>query len=311
MRKAAFVTTPLDQQKIETILELGFNEICVNWKNYNKDFADQLRTNDVKVFAEIGLFVGKEWWEKYPDSRPVDRQGNLMSPIHWYHGVCPNHPGVRRDQLANIDRIIHEFDVDGIYLDFVRYPCHWEEVRSAEITEYCFCDHCREKFKTEVGGTMAGEQWIAWKCKQITNFAKIVHDRIHHSQRAIKLAIFGVPWKAGDFGSGIRRIIGQDFTELSEVIDTFCMMAYHQITDNPVEWINEVVSEVAEQMNRNVFPAVQSVPLPKHVTAETFAASLKISKHSPSAGVMVFHLEDMLQDQKKVQQWKALMVPES
>lgn len=309
MRKSAFVTTALTEKKIEQILELGINEISLGWHNYNAELVNQLHNAAVNVSAEISLFVGKELWEKYPDARPIDRDGKAMEPIHWYHGVCPNHPDVREEKLSIIDNIIKEFDIDGLWLDFIRYPCHWEEVRTADITEYCFCKHCQEKYAAEIGGLMEGEKWKKWKCAQITNFVKEVCDRIEASGKPIELGLFAVPWMPTDFNGAIQHIIGQDFTSLSAFIDVFGAMAYHKITGNPVHWIHEILQSIAQQTGKSVLPLVQSIPLPDPVSPEEFSTSLETGLQSPSEGVMVFHFEDMLEDAQKTNFFKQSFTP--
>ena len=121
-----------------------------------------------------------------------------MEKVHWYAGVCPSHPEVRREKLKEIEGTISDFEIDGIWLDFVRYPCHWEEVRKADITEYCFCSNCLEEFskaretpprlrgpdgtlRRNLGGgeKKKTEAWIQWKCDQITDFVAEVRSLIN------------------------------------------------------------------------------------------------------------------------------------
>ena len=299
MRKGLFVTEPLTDKKISQIINLGANEISLGWHNYATDTVTQLRELGIKVFAEIGLFSGKDLWKKYPDARPIDRAGNLMEPIHWYHGVCPNHPGVRQEKLAQIENIISSLEIDGLWLDFIRYPCHWEEVRDADLTEYCFCEHCRSKFAADVGGPMQGKRWIQWKCDQVSAFVESVHRIILASGKPIELGIFAVPWRATDFGGAIKHIIGQDFQLLSQFVDLFGVMAYHQYTGNQPQWIHSVVHEIALETDGKVMPLVQSMDVPQQVTPEEFSTALKSGIRPPSQGVMVFHFEDMVQQPGK------------
>ncbi|MEE4195362.1 MAG: hypothetical protein V2J07_09210 [Anaerolineae bacterium] len=306
MRKGTFVSGPLSKKKVQQIIELGINEISLSWHNYDPDHVQSLRTEGVRVFTEISLFAGKEWWGKYPDSRPIARDGNPMEPIHWYHGVCPNHPGVRKDHLQTIDHIINDFNADGIWLDFIRYPCHWEEVRSSDITEYCFCKVCREKFTAEVGERMQGSRWTQWKSAQITGFVREVYETIEMYGKEIQLGIFAVPWTPDDFHQGITRIIGQDFKALSSYVDVFGAMAYHKIMEKPVEWIGNIVSDIAGQTRKSVIPLVQSISQPDRVSAEEFASALSIGLQSSGEGVMVFHFEDMLEDEQKTQALQTL-----
>ena len=301
MRKGLFVSAPLTEPKMDRSLELGVNEISLSWHNLDPVQTAQLREHGIKVFAEISLFVGEELWQKYPDARPVSRDGEPFKPTDWYHGVCPNHPGVREEKLAAVDHIIKAFDIDGIWLDFIRYPCHWEEVRALPIDEFCFCQHCQQKFAAEIGGAMEGERWIQWKCDQNTDFVREVHEHIATSGRTIELGLFAIPWRQTDYNGAVRSIIGQDFAALSRYIDVFGVMAYHKFTDHPVGWIHEVVDEISQLTQSTVMPLVQSLDTPFEVPPREFAAALQAGMLPPSSGVMVFHFEDMLHNQLKTQ----------
>jgi uncharacterized lipoprotein YddW (UPF0748 family) len=301
VKKGMFLAGPLTEEKIIHLLELGVNEVSLSWKHCSGTHVQELRDQGVKVFAEISLFVGEELWQKYPDARPIDRSGKPIEPINWYHGVCPNHPGVRRENLTIIEKIIHEFDIDGIWLDFIRYPCHWEKERTSKIAEYCFCDHCRSKFSHDIGGKPEGKLWIDWKCTQITEYVKAIHACIHHHQfkKPIELGLFAVPWTTTEFDGAIKRIIGQDFKALSSYVDVFGIMAYHKITGNPPSWINGLVRSISNETRGTVIPLVQSIPIPKAVSPDEFASALEFGLQPPSKGLMVFHFEDMLTDNKK------------
>jgi len=146
MIKAIFLLEKPNKAKIDQALELGVDTIFVGHKNLTKDLVKRIRSKGIKLYVEIGIFIGDEWWEKYPDSRPIGQRGRPMKKIHWYAGVCPNNLGIRKEKLEEIRKLIKEYEVDGIWLDFIRYPCHWEEVRSADITEHCFCKNCLDGF---------------------------------------------------------------------------------------------------------------------------------------------------------------------
>lgn len=311
MKKGAFLVQPLTEEKTAKILDLGVNEISLKWEYCGGDHVETLREQGVKVYAEISLFVGEEMWQKYPDSRPVDRHGKPMEPHDWYYGVCPNHPGVRKEKLSIIDRILQEFNVDGLWLDFIRYPCHWEEVRSSPITEYCFCDHCLEKYERDVGGAPEGPQWISWKCDQITGFVREVHDRIVESGKPIQLGIFAVPWSENEYGGAIRSIIGQDFAAQSPYVDVFGVMAYHKIVDRPVEWIGEIVEVIDRTTGQSVVPLIQSMDDPEKVSSEEFERAIRIGMKEPSQGLIVFHFEDLSTQQDKFRALQRAFKPRS
>ena len=240
MIKGIFVTGKLDEEKLTQVSELGVNAVFTSYKNLQKDWSRILQHQNVKVYAEVSLFAGEDLWQKYPDAHPIDRNGKPLEKIGWYAGVCPNHPKVRQEKLELIRNIIKLFDADGIWLDFIRYPCHWE-VPSPDLSEYCFCPKCLAKFKKEIGGKPEGDKWIRWKCDQIISFVAEVSSLIRQSGKNLELGVFAVPWRDVDFGGAITRVIGQDFKSLAQYIDVFSPMVYHKMCGKTPGWIHQLV----------------------------------------------------------------------
>lgn len=192
MIKAIFILEKLTKEKIDQVTELQTNTIFINDQNFLAN-SNYLNNWKGKIYIEVPVFQGEERWNKYPNSRPVDKNGKPLEKINWYAGVCPNNPQVRRDIHVSINQLIEAYPVDGLWLDFIRYPNHWEEVRSDTITEYCFCAICLEKFKKDGGIKPEGKEWIEWKCSQITKFVTEVKILVHQQRRNIKFGIFAVP----------------------------------------------------------------------------------------------------------------------
>lgn len=299
MIKGVFFLEPIEENIVNEIIEAGVNEISLKWEYYNQELVDLLRKNNIRVYAEVSLFVHEELWQKYPDSRPVDRSGKPIDAINWYHGVCPNHPGVRAEKLSIIDHVIESFSIDGLWLDFIRYPCHWEEIRSSQITEYCFCENCLTKYEEEVGGLPEGEDWISWKCQQIADFVENVRNRIEASGKTLQLGMFAVPWTEDAYGNAIRSIVCQDFRSLSKHIDLFGVMTYHRLTEQPLEWISYVAEKTAQITGKPVVPLIQSIDIPVTISGEEFRKSIEVAVGKPSKGVIVFHFHDLLENMSK------------
>lgn len=311
MTKAIFLLEKLNQVKIDQALELGIDAIFVGHKNLTKDLIKKARSRGIKFYVEIGIFVGNEWWKKYPNSQPVDQDGEPMEKIHWYAGVCPNHSGVKKEKLGEIKELIKEYEIDGIWLDFTRYPCHWEKVRSDKITEYCFCQNCLEKYKKDVIAHFSArwkkreskfaKTWMSWKCDQITNFVAEVRTLIDQSGKNIKLGMFSVPWRGEDFDGAIKKVIGQDFKSLAKYIDVFSPMTYQKFCDRNVKWIGRMVKYMAKTTGKPILPIVQTENRAGKINREEFEQEVSQALDKPSSGVIVFFLEDLLKDKDKIE----------
>ena len=60
----------------------------------------------------------------------VSAEGN---PINW---LCPSNPENVKLELNAITEIVRNYKVDGIHLDYIRYPG----------SHACYCTECRDRF---------------------------------------------------------------------------------------------------------------------------------------------------------------------
>lgn len=301
MIKAIFILQRLSKEKIDQTIDLGANTVFTGIKNLSHESIYTIKKNNLKLFIEVGIFQSQDLWQKYPSSRPIDRKGRKIDKINWYAGVCPNNPHVRKEKLDLIKQLIKSEKIDGIWLDFIRYPCRWEEVRNSKITEYCFCSNCLNKYNKDVGGKPEGKKWINWKCKQITDFVAEVKRNIEKSKKNIRLGMFVVPWKQKEFDNAITRIIGQDFRILVKPIDVFSPMVYHKFCDRPVSWVGDTVKYFAEFSNKPILPIIQTEDEAGKLTKKVFRKEINSAIKLSSQGTIIFFLEDLLKDNRKVE----------
>ncbi|MFA6412012.1 MAG: hypothetical protein WCW53_04890 [Syntrophales bacterium] len=152
-----------------------------------------------KVFISVNAFGGRGAWEKYPDARPVRADGHFLGEDNdgegGHGGVCPTHGAWRVERLTHIKSLVARFGksggIDGIWLDFVRYPGFWETA-NPHIPDTCYCPRCLEKFGKDKGirmpaGLAAKDaamwirknhpyEWMVWKKEQINSFVREVRD---------------------------------------------------------------------------------------------------------------------------------------
>lgn len=301
MIKGIFILQDFNREVTKQALELGANAVFVGHKKLDGNLVKRLHRSGVKVFAEVGLFVGEELWEKFPDSHPVDSKNQKIGKEDWYAGICPNHPQVRKEKLEEVEKIISDFEVDGVWLDFIRYPTHWE-VPSPKLLDVCYCPNCLEKFAGDTGSKdPKGEIWTWWKCDQITNFVAEAADIVRSSKREIQLGLFAVPWTKRDFDVAIRKVVGQDFERLLTYVDVVSPMTYHKMCGRDVSWIADTVRYFHKLTGKPVLPLIQTENKPTAISVEEFQQSLSAAARPPSEGVIVFFLEDLLKQPEKLE----------
>jgi hypothetical protein len=279
----------------------------------NLAFVDAVHAQGMQIYAEFPCFVGKEWWEKLPESRPITADGRPLAPIDWYHGVNPATPAVRQQRLTDLSMLLRTYPIDGVWLDFIRWPCRWEKP-SPLLQQSSFDPATLAHFSADIGVNLEGQnvtpaantilshyanEWSAWKCEQITTWVAEARQVVDALRPGLPLGLFGIPWRQADFAGAIRTIIGQDYAALAPYIDIFSPMTYHQMCGQPVNWIANVVQAISQLTKRPVCPIIQSVDHPTLLSTEEYRTGLTTAQSAPgSAGVIIFTLAGVLENDK-------------
>jgi hypothetical protein len=276
-------------------------------------FVDAAHAAGLKVYAEFSCCVHKSWWDEFPESRPVTDTGSPLEPDGWYYGVNPSTPAVRRHLLKSFERLLVRHPVDGVWLDFIRWPCHWE-ARDPYLPQTSFDAQTLDRFRRDTGVEVTIEnpylaaesllgsnsaQWTAWRCQQIVSWVEQARQSLRRSRPGAILGLFGVPWRLFDHEGAILNVVGQDYAALAPHVDVFSPMTYHAMCDQPVHWIGEVADEVRVLTGKPVWPIIQSVDEPRRLPAAEYAAALDVALHHPApAGVIVFTLKGALEGER-------------
>jgi hypothetical protein len=276
-------------------------------------FVEAVHAAGMKIYAEFGCFFGESWWQKLPASRPITDSGEpLQAEGGWYYAVNPASPEVRREQLEALARLLTDYALDGVWLDFIRWPCHWE-VHTPYLPRTSFDPDTLARFSQDTGSTLpAGDagtsarvvleryesEWTAWRCQQITAWVAEAKAVLRRTRPDAILGLFGVPWRLADRDGAILKIIGQDYRALGQYVDVFSPMAYHLMCGYPPGWIGDVVREVHQLSGKPVWPIIQSVDKPGPLSPAEYGECLDVALGQPASGVVVFTLEGMLGEAK-------------
>jgi len=150
--------------------------------------------------------------KKHPDWYMVNGlgQSSLKKPayVNYYKFLCPAKEEVQ-DFIQGTVKELAEYDIDGIHLDYVRYPDviiakgFWPKynvVQDKEYPEYdyCYCETCREKFISMEGidplkikEPSKNQAWLQFRYDEVTN---LVNNKLiptaHKSGKKISAAVF-------------------------------------------------------------------------------------------------------------------------
>ncbi|MBS7607237.1 MAG: family 10 glycosylhydrolase [Candidatus Bathyarchaeia archaeon] len=215
----------------------------------------------------------------------VDRGGREI--FRW---ADPSKRGVREHEKNIILEVVRKYEVDGIQLDYIRYP---------EEAEGCFCDHCRSEFmrihqidpKNIIRPDKSLSLWVRWKAENITSFVRELRYEMRQINPSIMLS-------AAVFKDYPRCLItvSQDWPRWIEegIVDFLCPMTY------------EYDLKVARYLARNHRAAVganailyeglgkassQSILSPQEVRAQA-----EVFKEEGANGITVFSLSSLTEE---------------
>jgi len=302
-------------------------EILRDWKingvfgaHRDRELAEVLRQGGIRIYAEFAVFVGEDLWKRYPDSRPVTREGKQLEKIDWYAGVNPSDEEVRRERLDAFRETITKYQLDGIWLDFIRWPGRWENPRPEWIAT-SFDRATVDKFSLDTGIKVDPEngpedcarfvlekypgQWSDWRCRQITDWVAQARRILDNESPETSLCLFGVPW-TNDFDNAVANYIGQDFQSLAPYVDIFSPMVYHLMCGRPVSWIDQVTEWFGRNTGKGVLPIIQTVDDPETLAPREFGEAVSEAVSAPgSGGAILFNLEGF--DQGKLEEFQKIV----
>jgi uncharacterized lipoprotein YddW (UPF0748 family) len=128
--------------------------------------------------------------ERHPELAAVDSKGNkaLHRDIGDFYSMCPSNPASHEILATLLVEMSTKYPVDGVHLDRIRYP---EE-------NYCFCDYCKEHFKTDTGielrefakGSAEARQLLAWRREQTAAAAKRFREAVHAARPGLPITAY-------------------------------------------------------------------------------------------------------------------------
>ncbi|MDX9753915.1 MAG: hypothetical protein RBU29_08140, partial [bacterium] len=143
-KKPPFDTFLIDQIP-PWLLQHGINAVFLP-ASASTAMLQALRQAEIRCFLEVPVFSSRSHYRAHPEWRPITASGEEMKPDGWYHGLCPNQPALRELRLKELEKRLRYSLFDGYWLDFIRYPVHWEK-KNPRIEDSCFCPECLRRFK--------------------------------------------------------------------------------------------------------------------------------------------------------------------
>ena len=287
-------------------------------------FREALGNAGVGYWPTLNIFFNPAAIEADSSLRPIGWDGKLMPTLDWYVGISPAREDYVAQQIEKLITVTEKLEPEGIFLAFTRWPGFWElwlpHHFREDFTEYDYDEHTLQRFARETRIELPSyipvkastwidshvrEAWTAWKCQVVTDVVRQVRTAVRQIKPDVQIMINTLPFGYNDYDNARDKTFGQHLETLSEVVDIFEVMTYHQILKRPVEWIPQIGQEVKRRTGKTTVCTIQSEPLylegmhapekrsPSLDDAE-FAAAVNAVETGNLDGVVIFVWSDLL-----------------
>lgn len=204
-------------------------------------------------------------------------------PIDW---LCPSHPENVKLELNSIMEIVQNYDVDGIHLDYIRYPG----------SHACFCQECRKRFMlatrqyiTDYPASVLpktgeyGESYNKWRVYQITRLVRLISKRVREIKPHVKVsaAVFG------GYPSCVTSI-GQDWIAWAKegYIDFVCPMNYTEDSKYFTDLLEKQLALMPKEVA--IYPGIGATASNSLLTPDAVIGQIHLVRFLGASGWSIF-----------------------
>ncbi len=227
----------------------------------------------------------------HPDWAIFDKQGRLFDPNTKKAFLDPANPEVRRYLMALLEEIATNYEVDGIHLDYIRYPFQEPKVNQT----YGYGKASRQLFKDLTGydpirvfpnNRDLWQKWTDFRIQQIDSFVATAASRLRQQRPSLILsaAVFPLPRP-----ERLQRL--QQNWETWAIrgdIDLVVPMTY-ALDATGLDARSQPVLMQAPLSSALILPAIRLLNLPNMVAFD----QIQLLRDSPVGGYALFAVENL------------------
>jgi hypothetical protein len=261
----------------KSLKAFGVNTIATESETYRDDLIDLAHSLDMRFIGGIACFSehggGNQLLHDRPELWPILETGEKRPLMEWYIGVTPTFDDYNQSRLDAIERIMRDHELDGICLDFIRWPLHWElELRpgAPKSLQSSFDPHTVGRFLEFANldkpanlaavpavaqwiQTQHRDKWIDFKCQVIADFVGQARERVKTHRPAAQIGTYLVA--APD--DRRAELVGQRVHDLLPVTDFLAPMVYHPVLHRKPAWVVDTIDEIVRLAPGKVQPVLQ------------------------------------------------------
>ncbi|MGB7521589.1 MAG: family 10 glycosylhydrolase [Spirulinaceae cyanobacterium] len=228
---------------------------------------------------------------RHPTWAGTDRQGQPFQRNTYKAFFDPGNPEVRTYLLSLLSEIATNYNVDGVQLDYIRYP--FQDPQTDLLYGYGVAS--RKEFSRMTGtdpvqitpgNTAQWARWNLFRVQQVDNFVAAAAEMLREKKPnlTISAAVFPIERK--------ERLdkIQQNWEVWAEKghIDLMMAMSYADKTDD-LEDITELLFRYTPKSSTLLIPSIRLLGLPEEVAAD----QMQLLRNSPTTGYGLFAAENL------------------
>ncbi|MEB3230084.1 MAG: family 10 glycosylhydrolase, partial [Leptolyngbyaceae bacterium] len=229
----------------------------------------------------------------HPDWANYDNAGRMIPPGQTKPFLDPANPQVRSYLRRLFTEIVTEYDVDGLQLDYIRYPF---QDPSAERS-YGYGQAARQQFQRQTGvdpvtlspsDRPLWEAWTAFRTDQIDSFVADISAHLRQQRPDLLLSAAVFPLSNHER----RQKLQQNWEQWARQgdIDLIVTMSYAMDTNRfqqlTTPWLTDPANDIGSGL---VLPGIRLLNLPDNVAIDQIQAL----RDMPAGGYALFAVENL------------------
>ncbi|MCB9504211.1 MAG: hypothetical protein H6696_19985 [Deferribacteres bacterium] len=225
------------------------------------DFQAKCQARGIAFVPEFPLFHDPDTFKNIPQYRPVNKNGDYLTPQNWYHPICPSNTEYMKYRLNFLFEAIEVFDPAIISLDFLQFPYlpghPLYSTGTSGLPEFCYCDFCKAKFQ-EFSGQNEPEKypafWLEFRQETITYVPVLIAEEIERRGRQTKILAQLPSVPSPGSNTNLQFNTGINFEQWNNIVDVVSPHLYtHQINAEN-EWALTFFEEIRQTTAMHIIP---------------------------------------------------------
>ncbi len=243
-----------------------------------------------RVLGQPSYYLGPVL-SRNPSWALKDQKGRIFNRTPGFKKAFfdPANPEVRRYLLSLVDEIVTKYDVDGIQLDYIRYPFQDNTTKQ----QFGYTDVSRNLFKQQYGvdpktlnrSSSLWNTWTGFRVQQITSFVEQTSELIENKSPEVILSTAVFPMERNQRLNTLQQH-WEDWG-YNQSVDLVVLMTYALDTGKFEDRL-EHIYKVAQENSNFVIPAIRLLNVPE---TEAFD-QMQLIRNMPSGGYALFAAEN-------------------